>query len=535
MHRGTLNTMMKMNKKRFRILAYAALAVGAGVIGATATETWRANMISPVPAAQQAPDYQVPSAERNSFVRTAQKMPAFETDFTEAAEKTVNAVVCIKSFVAQRSNPYGGQGGYGNPFDMFDFFFGPGQGRQQQPQQQPRRQQKKSDQVQSGLGSGVIISEDGYIVTNNHVVDGAERLEVLLNDNSTYDARVIGTDEASDLALIKINATGLAPISFGDSETVKVGEWVLAVGNPFGFTSTVTAGIVSAKGRNLGHNSPNKSGLNVESFIQTDAALNPGNSGGALVNLRGELIGVNSAIYSNTGSYSGFSFAIPTTIVKKVMTDLKQYGTVQRGVLGCRVMDLDAEIAKEKGITAIKSGVVVGEVYDRSLAKELGLQVDDVITGINGAEVHNLANLMEQLSKFRPGDKVSVTYWRDNKKTTKSGTVRNAEGNTSITKKGEFSEIGCAFMKLSAESKQHLSLSNGVQVTGIKNGAFRDAGVKDGFIITEINGQRVDSADDVEAVYNAIMRDSSGDKVMFLTGIYPTGKKYYYAVNLARE
>ncbi len=523
-----------MNKKRLRILAYAALMIGAGVIGATATGTWRANMVSQAPEAQLTQEYQVPSAEKNSFVRTAQKMPAFETDFTEAAEKTVNAVVCIKSFVSQRSNPYGGQGGYGNPFDMFDFFFGPGQGRQPR-QEQPKRQQKKGDQVQSGLGSGVIISEDGYIVTNNHVVDGAERLEVLLNDNSTYDARVIGTDEASDLALIKINASGLAPISFGDSETVKVGEWVLAVGNPFGFTSTVTAGIVSAKGRNLGQNSPNKSGVHVESFIQTDAALNPGNSGGALVNLRGELIGINSAIYSNTGSYSGFSFAIPTTIVKKVMTDLKQFGTVQRGVLGCRVMDLDAEKAKEIGITAVKSGVVVGEVTDRSLAKELGLQTDDVITAINGVEVHNFANLVEQLSKFRPGDQVSVTYWRDNKKVTKSGTVRNAEGNTSITKKGEFSEIGCAFMKLTSETKQHLGLSNGVQVSGIKNGAFRDAGVKDGFIITEINGQRVDSADDVEAVYNAIMRDSSGDKVMFLTGIYPTGKKYYYAVNLAQD
>lgn len=521
---------MTMNRKGFSILAYTAL-LSVGVIGATATES-RLNHLE----AQQAPTtYKAPSAERNSFVRTAQRMPAFDTDFTEAAEKTVNAVVCIKSFVTQRSTPYGGQGSFGNPFDMFDFFFGPGQGRQQPRQESPRRQQKKGDQVQSGLGSGVIISEDGYIVTNNHVVDGAERLEVLLNDNSTYDARVVGTDEASDLALIKISATGLAPISFGDSEAVKVGEWVLAVGNPFGFTSTVTAGIVSAKGRNLGQNSPNKSDVNVESFIQTDAALNPGNSGGALVNLRGELIGINSAIYSNTGSYSGFSFAIPTTIVKKVMTDLKQYGTVQRGMLGCRVMDLDAETAKEKGITAIKSGVVVGEVYDRSLAKELGLQTDDVITAINGVEVHNIANLVEQLSKFRPGDQVSITYWRDNKKTTKSGTVRNAEGNTSITKKGDFSEIGCAFMKLSAETKQHLGLSNGVQVTGIKNGAFSDAGVKNGFIITEINGQRVDSADDVEAVYNSIMRDPTGDKVMFLTGIYPTGKKYYYAVNLSQE
>ncbi len=230
------------------------------------------------------------NAAEPEFIRTA-ATPAFETDFTNAAEKTVNAVVCIKSFTTRQQNPYGAQGGY-DPFGMFDFFFGtPGGGQRQQPQQQRR---KKSEPVQSGLGSGVIISEDGYIVTNNHVIDNADKLEVLLNDNSTYDARIIGTDEASDLALIKIDAKGLSPITFGDSEAVKIGEWVLAVGNPFGFNSTVTAGIVSAKARSLGTN--NKGGnMSIESFIQTDAALNPGNSGGALVNRNGELIGINSA------------------------------------------------------------------------------------------------------------------------------------------------------------------------------------------------------------------------------------------------
>lgn len=467
-------------------------------------------------------------AENNppQFIRTA-STTAFETDFTVAAEKTVNAVVCIKSFTNQRQNPYGNSGSY-DPFGMFDFFFGP------QERQQPRQQQRNNEPVQSGLGSGVIISEDGYIVTNNHVVDGADKLEVLLNDNSTYDARIVGTDEATDLALIKIDADKLSPITFGDSEAVKIGEWVLAVGNPFGFNSTVTAGIVSAKARSLSHNSRGGK-MGIESFIQTDAALNPGNSGGALVNLKGELIGINSAIYSNTGSYSGFSFAIPTTIVKKVMTDLRQYGTVQRAVLGCTVTELDAKIAKEKDITAVKAGLLVMEVSDRSTAKELDLRANDVITAINGVETHSFAQLVEQLNKFRPGDQISVTYYRDNKKETKTGTLRNTQGSTTITKKGDFSEIGCAFMKLGDETKRKLGISNGVKVTGIKNGAFRDAGIKEGFIITDINGRSVNTSDDVEAIYNQIMKNDGEDKVMFITGIYSTGKKYYYAVNLSQE
>ena len=483
------------------------------------------NLYAATEAASETPD--------NGFIRTAapatrSTMPAFETDFTTAAEKTVNAVVCIKSYTTRQQNPYGNQGGY-DPFGMFDFFFGPQGGQQQQ--RQPRQQKKKSEPVQSGLGSGVIISEDGYIVTNNHVVDGADKLEVLFNDNSTYDAKIIGTDEASDLALIKVDAKGLSPITFGDSENVKVGEWVLAVGNPFGFNSTVTAGIVSAKARSLGQS--NRGGnLSIESFIQTDAALNPGNSGGALVNLRGELIGINSAIYSNTGSYSGFSFAIPTTIVKKVIADIRQYGTVQRAVLGCSGTELDAKIAKEKGITATKSGFIIAEVNDLSTAKELGLKEDDVITAINGVEIRSHAELVEQLNKFRPGEQITATYVRDNKKYQKTGTLRNSQGSTSLTKKSDFSQLGCAFMKLSAEQKEHLGISNGVQVQGLKAGAFRDAGVKDGFVITDINGTPVSSTDDVEYIYDSIMKSADEDKVMFLTGVYPTGKKYYYAVNL---
>lgn len=462
------------------------------------------------------------------FIRTS-NAASFDTDFTVAAENTVNTVVCIKSFTAQRQNPYGNRGGGYDPFGMFDFFFGP-----QERQQQPRQQQRNNEPVQSGLGSGVIISEDGYIVTNNHVIDGADKLEVLLNDNSTYEAKIIGTDEATDLALIKIDAEKLTPITFGNSEDLKIGEWVLAVGNPFGFNSTVTAGIVSAKARSISQNSRGGK-MGIESFIQTDAAVNPGNSGGALVNLKGELIGINSAIYSNTGSYTGYSFAIPTSIVKKVMTDLKQYGSVQRAMLGCTITELDSKLAKEKGITVTKSGLMVMEVTDRSTAKEIGLQSGNVIVGINDAEIHTFPELQEQLNKFRPGDQISVTYIRDNKKYTKSATLRNSQGSTAITKKGDFSEIGCAFMKIGEETKRNLGISNGVKVTGLKGGAFRDAGIKDGFIITEINGNRVNSSDDVEMIYNQIMKSGESDKVMFITGLYPTGKKYYYAVNLAQE
>lgn len=469
-------------------------------------------------------------AEGNApqFIRTSNGA-TFDTDFTVAAENTVNAVVCIKSYTAQRQQQYGNGGGGYDPFGMFEYFFGP-----QQRQQQPRQQQRSSEPVQSGLGSGVILTADGYIVTNNHVIDGADKLEVLLNDNSTYEARVIGTDEATDLALIKIDAEKLNAITFGNSDDLKIGEWVLAVGNPFGFNSTVTAGIVSAKARSISQNTRGGK-MGIESFIQTDAALNPGNSGGALVNLKGELIGINSAIYSNTGSYSGFSFAIPTTIVKKVMTDLKQYGTVQRAMLGCAIAELDAKIAKEKGITATKSGVLVAGVSERSTAKELGLEPDDVIVGINNAEVHTVPQLMEQLNQYRPGDQITLTFIRDNKKMSKSGTLRNSQGNTTITKKGDFSEIGCAFMKLGEETKRSLGISSGVKVAALKNGAFRDAGIKEGFVITDINGRSVNSPDDVEMIYNQIMKSDDGDKVMFITGLYPTGKKYYYAVNLAQE
>lgn len=447
-------------------------------------------------------------------------------DFTRAAESTINSVVSIKSFVTPRQQQF-----YGNDFDPFEFFFGPGFGNQggSQRRQQQQPSQQKSEPQQKGSGSGVIISEDGYIVTNNHVIDGAEKLEVTLNDNRKFNARVVGTDPNTDIALLKISATKLSPIVFGNSDDVKVGEWVLAVGNPFGLNSSVTAGIVSAKARgiNKGNN------VGIESFIQHDAAVNPGNSGGALVNVEGELIGINTMIYSQTGNYAGHSFAIPSSVVKKIITDIKQYGTVQRAVLGVSFTELDDEKAKENGITATTEGIYINKVNDRSAAKEAGLREGDVIVGLNGANIKNGAQMLEEMSKLRPGDKATIKYYRENKLKTANVTFKNDQGTTRITKSSDFTSLGCAFTPLTAEEKEELGISNGVKVSGIKDGKFKDAGIGNGFIITDINNMRVNNQDEVEDIYNAIMRDKESDKVMFITGITTTGKKVYRAVDLA--
>lgn len=451
------------------------------------------------------------------------------TDFTHAAESTINGVVSIKSYTTPRGyNNYGG--GQASPFSdpLFDFFFGtPNSGnRRQQPQQRERSEQ------QMGLGSGVIISADGYIVTNNHVIDGADRLEITLNDNSIYNAKVIGTDPSTDVALLKIDAKDLPVIPIGDSDALKVGEWVLAVGNPFGFTSTVTTGIVSAKARNIS-SATNSRSMGIESYIQTDAAVNPGNSGGALVNINGELVGINTAIYSQTGNYAGYSFAIPTSIVTKIITDIKQYGTVQRAVLGLAFRELTPQLAKENKITAVNDGILVMEVQDRSAAMEGGIQSGDVIVALNNADTHNTAQLQEALNKYRPGDKITIKYVRDNKFHTTSVTLRNNNGDTKMTKANDFTELGCAFKALTPEELREHQLSAGIKVVGLKDGKFKSAGIKDGFIILDINNSRVKSQEDVEKIYEAIMKSGDADKVMFITGIYPTGRKFYYAVPLA--
>lgn len=461
----------------------------------------------------------------SDWVMTSSRGANAPTDFTEAAESAVNGVVSIKSYAtARQRQSYGGFSG--DPF--FDFFFG-------QPRQQQPRQQGEGEEQPRGLGSGVILSADGYIVTNNHVIEGADRLEVTLNDNSTYNARVIGTDPATDVALIKIPAEGLHVIPMGNSDDLRIGQWVLAVGNPFGFTSTVTAGIVSAKARGMSGQGQRRGSMGIESYIQTDAAVNPGNSGGALVNTAGELVGINTAIYSETGSYVGYSFAIPTSIVSKVVTDLKEYGSVQRAVLGISFIELTPKLAKEKDITVINDGIYIAQVSDRSAAMEAGLKEGDVITALNGVHTHNTAQLQGEISKYSPGDKITVEYVRDNKKHNTTITFRNAQGTTAVTKTADFSALGCALKELSQEKMREMQLSSGVEVTGLTSGKFRDAGIKNGFVILEINNARVRTPDDVEEIYNAIMKSGDSDKVMFISGIYPTGRKVYYAVDLTDE
>ena len=458
----------------------------------------------------------------DGFVQTSNRTIDISRDFTDVAESTINCVVSIKSYATPQQNYY--QGGF---IDPFEFFFGPGFGQGQRQ----RQQQQKSEPQATGMGSGVIISADGYIVTNNHVIANAEKLEVTLNDNRQFNATVVGTDEKTDVALIKINAKDLHAITFGNSDAVKPGQWCVAVGNPFGFNSTVTAGIISAKAR--GMNTSDNGGI--KAFIQHDAAVNPGNSGGALVNTAGELIGINTMIYSQTGNYSGVSFAVPSNTVKKVITDIKQYGTVQRAVLGIQYTELTAEKAKEEKITATNEGIYVAKVTDRGAAREAGIQEGDVIVKLNGARVKDSGEMQEEMNKLRPGDKAEVEYYRDNKLKRTTVTFKNDQGNTKMTKQSDVMSLGCAFTELSKEDKEDLAISKGLKVVGIKAGKFKNAGIRDGFIITDINNIPVDSRDDVENIYNQIMRSGDSDKVMFITGFYPTGKKVYYAVDLSDD
>lgn len=461
----------------------------------------------------------------------AQQVPArtiSQDDFINAAESTVNGVVSVKSFATPRGQQYGNMGA--DPFDdpFFQYFFG-----------QPRRQHqepRQAEQRQVGLGSGVIITADGLIVTNNHVIDGAERLEVTLNDNRNFEATVVGADPVTDLALIKIEAPAdLHVIPMGNSEDLHVGEWVLAVGNPFGFTSTVTSGIVSAKARNISTTTQTPGNGGIEAYIQTDAAVNRGNSGGALVNLQGELVGINTAIYSQTGTYAGCSFAIPTTIVQKVVDDLRRFGTVQRAYLGISFVELTPELISEKAVKGATRGIYVAEVQDRTAAREAGLQPGDVVTEINGTEITGTARLQEVMARLSPGDKVTISYVRDGRPQSVSVTLRNRDGNTSLTR-AETSEaiLGATFSSISDETRQRLEISRGVEVNITGDGLFRRAGITDGFIITSINTIRVTSPDDIEKLFNTIRSFKAGDeKVMFISGIYPSGKQAYYAVNLS--
>ena len=497
--------------------AAAIVAVSAGVAGVTTY-----SMLKPEPNKSVAFNdvFQQNPNTRLAALDATQMQPV---DLTQAAENSVHAVVHIKSTQESKTQTVTVR----DPFyDFFGDIFGNGRGGGQQ------RQVQTPERV--GFGSGVIISKDGYIVTNNHVIDNADVISVKLNDGREYKGRVIGTDPSTDLALVKIEADELPTIPVGDSEALKVGEWVLAVGNPFNMTSTVTAGIVSAKARSLGVYNQG-----VESFIQTDAAINQGNSGGALVNAKGELVGINSVLYSPTGAYSGYGFAIPTSIMKKVIADLKEYGTVQRAVLGIKGTPINddqqmmpEEIKKKVKELGATDGVLIAEIIEGGSAAG-NLEVDDVIIGIDGKRVKNFAELQEGLAKHRPGDKVTVKVLRDKKEKDIEMTLKNAQGTTKVVKSAGMDILGAAFREVPQELKRQLNLGYGVEVTGVTDGKMKAAGIRKGFIILKANGQPVKSVNDLEDVLKAATQ--SPDQVLFLSGMFPSGKRANYAVDLIQE
>ena len=437
-----------------------------------------------------------------SSVADSQLLP----DFTVAANLTVHAVVHITTEYARKNSLYD------NFFNFRDLF---------------GDSPPADDQPLMASGSGVIIAQDGYIVTNNHVVQDASKIEVTLNDKRTYTASVIGTDPSTDLALIKINDTNLPYINYGNSDEVKIGEWVLAVGNPFNLTSTVTAGIVSAKARNINIlGTPD--GSAIESFIQTDAAVNRGNSGGALVNTRGELIGINAAIASGNGFYAGYSFAIPVNIVKKVVGDLMEFGEVQRAFIGVSIQEVDSKLAREEGLKQLR-GVYVAEILENGSAQESGLHKGDIIIAINGQAINSRSELLELIGQHRPGDKVNVLVLRDSKEIAYHIKLRNKEGNTKVVKpeaQNIDELLGASFTPAPSELMKKLAIDHGIQVTALKDGILREAGIKPGFIITEVDKKPVHSPADIK---QALVNKSGG---VLIGGIYPNRTRAYYGFGL---
>ncbi len=439
-------------------------------------------------------------------------------DFSETAEKVVDAVVHIKSTQTMPNNQQQlRERQLPDPFrdffeDFFDSPFRDDQGRNFQPR--PR----------VGTGSGVIIEENGYIVTNNHVIANAEDIEVTLLDNRSYKATVIGADPTTDLALIKIEETGLPSLPFVNSDDVKVGQWVMAVGNPFSLNSTVTAGIVSAKGRSI---NILRERFAIESFIQTDAAINPGNSGGALVNLEGALVGINTAIASPTGAYSGYGFAVPSNIVNKIVEDLLEYGTVQRGVLGIMIRSVDSNLAREENLD-LNNGVYVDSLLENSAAGEAGIQPGDVILQVDGAEVTSTPELQEMIARKRPGDVVTLSVNRAGKDRTFAVTLNSPSGGTEIVKK-EFKDLynrlGVELENLDPDKAKELELDGGVVVTRLYPGKIRrSTNMREGFIITRIDGRKVK---DTEDFVNALEKKKGG---VMIEGIYenaPEEAQYY--------
>lgn len=418
-----------------------------------------------------------------------------QIDFTFAAEETVHAVVHVHvKMMGQAENP------------LMQWFYG--------------ERDSKPREV-SGYGSGVIISSDGYIITNNHVVENAESVDVTLNDKRTFTANVIGRDQATDIALLKIKADNLPFIKYGNSEELKLGEWVLAVGNPFNLTSTVTAGIVSAKGRSLGLS---EGSYSIESFIQTDAALNMGNSGGALVNTKGLLVGITSAILSPSGAYAGNSFAIPVTIVKKVVDDLKEFGQVQRALIGVNIQDIEYADAEKLKLNAVR-GILITRVIDQGSAKEAGLKENDVILKFDGKDVNTISELQEQVGKHRPGDKGTITYFRNGKETTVPIILKNSAGNTKVVTASmdEDSEVfGVRVEPLSDEEMSSLHIDYGVKVVDVNDGRLKEIGMSKGYIILSVNGKKVRTSDDIKEATN------NGKTLKSISGIQTDGSVLKY-------
>jgi serine protease Do len=438
-----------------------------------------------------------PFQETAKPVLTSMYAPEVPVDLTYAAEHTVQGVVHVrvKSTVAFDNES-------DNPF--FQFFNGSSNN------QHPRKV--------TGFGSGVIISPDGYIVTNNHVIDGADSIQVTLYNNKAYTATVAGRDPDTDIALIKINAEDLPVIKLGDSDNLKLGEWVLAVGNPFNLTSTVTAGIVSAKGRSLDLDGSYK----LESFIQTDAALNMGNSGGALVNTKGELVGITSAIVSPTGTYSGNSFAIPINIVKKTVSDLKRYGRAQRAIMGISMREVTSDLAQKEKLENV-SGVYVVSTVSGGAAEEAGIKPKDVIVRIDDKNIVNPADLQESIAEHHPGDKVKITYLRNGKEETVPVELKNVAGTTSVVLKstGE-SVFGSELIPLTSSEKERYSINSGTKVTSVGNGKLKELGIKNGTIISAINGKNVNNADEIREA------TSDGEFLSSIEGIQPNGTYFSY-------
>jgi Do/DeqQ family serine protease len=430
--------------------------------------------------------------------------PVTGPDFVEAADLSVHAVVHIKAEWSQRTQTYD------NFFDLFNDFFG-------NPQQK-----YYYNQPVIATGSGVIISNDGYIVTNNHVVQEAEKLEVTLNDNRSFEARIIGTDPSTDLALIKIESSGLPSLEYGDSDNLRVGEWVLAVGNPFNLTSTVTAGIVSAKARNINILGARSA---IESFIQTDAVVNRGNSGGALVNTDGELVGINAAIASNTGSYTGYSFAIPVNIVKKVIGDFMEYGEVQRAYLGITFREVDSKFAEDYDLDEA-NGVYIAEVLEGSGAQKAGLETGDVIMKIDNTKISSKSSLLETIGTKRPGDVVKVFVMRDHKLKEFEVELKNISGNTEIIKNNRIELLGASFVGLSEEEKAELNIDHGLKIVELGSGKFKNSGIREGFIVMSIDKEPVETVQDLQVILNG----KSGGTL--IEGIYPNGQRAYYGLGL---